>query len=163
MTQQAHVSSVDAIEAFRANLLTYASKARPLLEEACDEVSRTRQWLEHDRSTYWENQVRRRSRILEDAQAALFSARLSNLRDARMAEQMVVVKARASLNEAQEKVARIQKWNRDFDQKIQPLLKELEQLRSILAADLPKAAGHLAQVVKRLDAYVMAAPPKEDA
>lgn len=163
MTQQAHVSSVDAIEAFRANLLTYAAQARPLLEDACDEVSRTRQWLQHDRWSYWENQVRRRSRVLEDAQAALFSAKLSNLRDARMAEQMAVVKARASLSDAQEKVARIKKWNRDFDQKVQPLLKELEQLRSILAADLPKAGAFLAQVVKSLDAYAMAAPSKEDA
>jgi hypothetical protein len=162
MAQQAHVSSVEAIEAFRANLLLYISKARPVLEDACDDVARTRQWLELDRLTYWENQLRKRSRALEEAQAALFSARLSNLREARTAEQMAVVKARNSLNEAQEKLSRIRKWNREFDHHVQPLLKELEHLRTMLSTDLPKAAAHLAQVVKTLDAYAAVASPKAD-
>jgi hypothetical protein len=161
MAQPAHVRSVEAIEAFRANLLVYAAKARPVLEDACDEVLRTRDWLERDRWTFWENQLRRRTRTLDEAQAALFSARLSNLREARTAEQIAVVKARAAVNEAQEKLARIRKWRRDFDHLVQPLLKELEQLRAMLAADLPKAAAHLAQVVKTLDAYLATASEKE--
>ena len=48
MADRAHVSSVDTIEAFRANLIAYLAKARPLLEDAADEVSRTRQWLAGD-------------------------------------------------------------------------------------------------------------------
>jgi len=163
MAQPAHVRSVEAIEAFRANLLVYAAKARPVLEDACDEVLRTRDWLERDRWTFWENQLRRRTRTLEEAQAALFSARLSNLREARTAEQMAVVKARAAVNEAQEKLGRIRKWRRDFDYLVQPLLKELEQLRAMLAGDLPKAATHLRHVVKTLDAYLATASEKEHA
>ena len=159
---QAHVSSVEAIEAFRAKLLVYSAKARPVLEDACDEVLRTRQWLEHDRWIFWEGELRRRTRVLEEAQAALFSARLANLREARTAEQMAVIKARASVEEAQEKLARIKKWHRDFDHLVQPLLKELEHLRTILSADLPKAAAALTQTVKMLDAYAMASPPKEN-
>lgn len=157
MAQPAHVSSIGAIEDFRARLLVFLSQAKPVLEDACDEVARTRQWLQHERSGYWENQVRRRSRVMEEAQAALFSAKLSNLREARTAEQMAVVKARASLNEAQEKLVRVRKWNRDFDHQVQPLLKELEQLRTMIGGDLPKAAAHLAQVIKGLDAYMAVA------
>ena len=33
MPQRAHVTSLSAIEAFRANLIVYLSKARPTLEE----------------------------------------------------------------------------------------------------------------------------------
>jgi len=153
MAEQAHVSSIDAIEIFRAELIAYLSKTRPVVEDACDEVARTREWIENDRRVYWENQARRRGRVLEDAQQALFSAKLSNLREVRTAEQMAVVKARRSLEEAHTKLRKIRKWTRDFDHKVQPLVKELEHLRSLLASDLPKAAVHLAQVVKALDAY----------
>src|SRR5688572_11926780 len=154
MAERAHVSSVDAIETFRAELIAYVSKTRPIVEDACDEISRTREWLENDRRVYWENQARRRERILEDAQQALFSAKLSNLRDVRTAEQMAVLKARRSVEEAHAKLRRIRKWIRDFDNKVQPLLKELEHLRSLLASDLPRAALGLAQVVKKLEAYM---------
>jgi len=161
MPQQAHVSSVEAIEAFRAKLLVYGAKARPVMEDVIDEVSRTQHWLEHDRRTFWESQLRRRTRALEEAQAALFSARLSKLREARTAEQTAVVKARAAVDEAQEKLARIRKWHRDFDHLVQPLLKQLEHLRTILAADLPKATASLTETVKMLDAYVMVRPERE--
>jgi hypothetical protein len=153
MAEQAHVRSIDAIENFRAELIAYLSKTRPILEDACDEVSRTREWLENDRRLYWETQARRRERVLEDAQQALFSARLSNLRDVRTAEQMAVVKARQSVEEAHGKLRKIRKWSRDYDNRIQPLVKELEHLRTLLATDLPKAALYLAQVIKALEAY----------
>ena len=153
MAEQAHVTSFDAIEAFRAELIAYLSKTRPIVEDACDEVARTREWIESDRRVYWENQARRRERALEDAQQALFSAKLSNLRDVRTAEQMAVVKARRAVDEAHSKLRKIRKWTREYDNKLQPLLKELEHLRSMLGVDLPKAALHLAQVVKALEAY----------
>ena len=160
MPQQAHVSSVHAIETFRSSLLTYLAKARPVLEDACDEINRQRDWLERDRRLYWENQLRRRRRALEDAEAALFSARLSNLRDVRTAEQMAALRARNALKEAEDKLKRINKWVRDFDHLVQPRLKELERLRSLLATDLPKAAHHLSEIIKTLDAYQMVSPGK---
>lgn len=153
MADQAHVTSFEAIEVFRAELIEYLSKTRPIVEDACDEVARTHEWIESDRRVYWENQARRRERILEDAQQALFSAKLSNLRDVRTAEQMAVMKARRSVEEAHGKLRKIRKWTREFDNRLQPLLKELEHLRSLLGVDLPKAALHLTQVVKALEAY----------
>lgn len=160
MPDQAHVTSVHAIESFRGDLINFVTKAKPVLEEACDEVLRTREWLEQDRRVFWENQVRRRSRALEDAQQALFSAQLSKLRNVTTAEQMAVAKARRALAEAEEKVRAIKKWTRDFDELVQPLLKKLEQLRSMLARDMPQAAIHLAEVVKSLDAYAQIASEK---
>ena len=153
MAEQAHVTSIEAIEIFRAELIAYLSKTRPIVEDACDDVSRTREWIRTDRRIYWENQLRKRGRILEDAQQALFSAKLSNLREVRTAEQLAVLKARRSVEEAQTKLRKIKRWTRDFDHRVQPLVKELEHLRSLLGTDLSKAAVHLGQVVKALDAY----------
>jgi len=159
MAERAHVTSVDAIESFRAALIAYLGKARPLLEDASDEVSRTRQWLESDRRVFWENQVRRRTKIFQEAQQAVFSARLSNLRETTTAEQVAVQRAKRALNEAEEKLRIVKKWSMEFDHRADPLVKQLESLRTMLGNTMPKAASHLAQVVKTLDAYAGVAPP----
>src|SRR3954469_21062433 len=101
---EAHISSLDALKAFRANLLIYMSKARPTLEEVGADVARTRNWVENDQRTLWEGQMRRRTRNLEEAQAALFSANMSNLRDATVAEQTAVVKAKQARAAAEDKL-----------------------------------------------------------
>jgi hypothetical protein len=158
MPDQAHVSSVDAVDLFRAALLVYVSKARPVLEDACDEVSRMRQWLQTSQRIHWENEVRKRTRILENAQQALLSANIANLREPGMAEKLAVTKAKRALTEAEDKLKQVKRWNRDFDQQVGPLVKQLEQVRTMLVNDMPKAAVHLSQVVKTLDAYANVAP-----
>lgn len=154
----AHVTSTDAIESFRANVIVYLAKTRPLLEDACDEVMRVRQWLQQDRRMHWENQVRRRTRELENANQALYSSRLANLREVTTAEQAAVLRAKRALDEAQEKLRLVKRWTLEFDQRVGPLVKQLEQLRTMLSNDMPKAAIHLAQVLKTLEAYANVAP-----
>ena len=158
MAERAHVTSVEAIESFRASIIAYLGKARPVLEDACDEVFRTRQWLQHDRRVYWENQLKRRRKVLEEAEQTLFGARLGNLREATTAEVAAVTRARRALNEAEEKLRLVKRWTLEFDNRVQPLVKELEGLRTMLANDMPKAAAHLAQVIKALDAYAGVKP-----
>ena len=155
----AHVTSTEAIASFRASLIVYLAKARPILEDGCDEVSRTRQWLQHDRRTHWENQLRRRTRELENAQQALYSARLANLREPTQAEQSAVQRAKRALTEAEDKLKMIKRWSLEFDQRVGPLVKQLEQLRTLLANDMPKGAVHLAQVLKVLEEYANVARP----
>jgi galactokinase len=160
MPSPANVSSVEALEAFRASLILYLSKARPALEEVNADVLRLRVWLQTEQRIHWENQLRRRKRELEDAQQALFSAKLSNLREATSAELQAVQKAKRRLDEAEEKLRRIKHWAREFDHRSEPLVKELERLHTALAADLPQAIAWLAQAVKTLDAYASVAAPK---
>src|ERR1043166_2671189 len=90
MPQRAQVTAIEALEEFRASLIVYLSKARPTLEEVSADVLRTRLWLENEQRTHWDNQVRRRHKELEQAQAELFSARISNLRKESAAEVMAV-------------------------------------------------------------------------
>jgi hypothetical protein len=156
MPQGAHVTSTEAIEAFRASLLVYLSKARPILEDACDEVSRTRQWLQQEQRLHWENIRRRRVKQLEQAQQALYSATLANLREPTAAEQAAVSQAKRALNEAEEKLKLLKRWTLEFDGRVGPLLKQLEQLRTLLANDMPKAAVYLMQLLKALAAYAAA-------
>src|ERR1041384_6295544 len=128
----ANVTSSEAIEACRAALLVYLSKTRPILDDTSDDVSRTREWIETDRRLHWENEVRRRAKALEAAQQALYSARLSDLRDVTTAEQNAVNRARRALAEAEEKLRLVKRWTVEFDRRAAPLAKQLEQVRTML-------------------------------
>lgn len=159
MANQAKVTSVEALEGFRASLVLYLSKARPTLEEAADEVSRTRAWLQDDRRRHWETEVRRRARALEEAEAELFSSRLSSFREATAVQQLAVHKAKRALAEAEEKLDRVRKWNRDFENQADPLVKQVQGLHTFLVTDMAKAVAFLAQLIRTLEAYTEATPP----
>lgn len=158
MPQRAHVTSVEALEAFRARLVVYAAQARSALEEITSDATRTRLWLENDQRTAWENHVRRRARALDEAQQALFSSRISSLRVESSAEQLQVQRAKRSLEEAQDKLRVVKAWNRDYDNRVQPLLKQMEKLHSVLTHDLVQAAAYLAQAVSTLSDYAAFRP-----
>jgi hypothetical protein len=153
--EQAQVTSTEAIERFRARLIVYRDKAKPLLADAADEVARTRDWLQ-ERRRHWEFELRRRKRELEDAQQALFSARFSNLREVKSAEQLAVHRAERALAEAEENLAHVRRWSTAFDHQTGPLLKQVEQLRGIAASNVVKGEEYLRRVLAALDLYTQA-------
>ncbi len=159
MPDRAHVTSLDALESFRANLIVYVSKARPALEEVGSDVQRLRVWLENDRRSYWENEVRRRGRALQEAQQALFSAKLSSFREAGSVEAMMVQRAKRALDEADAKLRVVKQWNRVFDNRVSPLVKQMEKLQTVLANDMTEAVVFLAQAIRTLEAYADIRPP----
>src|SRR5687768_10917158 len=113
MSNQARVSSVEALDAFRANLIVFLSKSRRCLDDAGDELRRTRLWLQHDQRVHWENQVRKSRRVLEAAEQELFSAKLSDLRDNVSFQQNAVRKAKAALAHAEERLRNVKAWTRN--------------------------------------------------
>lgn len=153
MPQKAHVTSLDALESFRSNLIVYLSQARPALDEVSADVLRTRMWLENEQRMHWENQMRRRAKELEQAQQALFSSRLSTLLKESAAEQFAVHKAKAAVAEADSKLRTLKKWDREFEGRVQPLAKQMEKLHTVLSNDMVKAVAYLTQAISTLAAY----------
>src|SRR5690349_2579642 len=97
MPEQARVTSLEALQTFRSHLIIYLSQARPLLEEVSAGVLHTHLWLENEQRTHWENQIRRRTKELQQAQQYLFSARLGSLSHGMSAEQLAVHRAKRTL------------------------------------------------------------------
>ena len=158
MADKAQVTSLEALEAFRSRLIVYLSQARPALEEVSAEVIRTRTWLETDQRAHWEGQLRRRLKALEQAQQALFSSRLGVLRKESAAEQMAVHRAKHAAEEAETKLRVIKKWSREFDGRVQPLVKQTEKLHTVLTNDMVKAVNFLTQAIGTLAAYAEIQP-----
>lgn len=156
MATQAQVTSVEAIEAFRAALILFVSQARPALEEISGEVVRARLWLQNDQRRLWENEWRQRSKKLEQALQEMLTARLAGARETVSLHQMTVHRAQQAVREAEDKLKRLKRWDRELEDRAAPLLKEIEQLHSYLTAEMPKAVAYLSQVVRTLDAYANA-------
>ncbi|MGZ8939694.1 MAG: hypothetical protein ACXW32_10830 [Limisphaerales bacterium] len=154
MADYAEVTSIDAIADFRTALLIYISKVRPLLDDSADEVFRTREWLRASQRVHWENQVRARTRALTDAQQALFSAELAKLRPPSSAELAAVHQAKRALAEAEDKLRTIKRVSTSFEREALPCLKQVENLRSVVATDLQGAVHYLDRIVTTLERYV---------
>lgn len=159
--QQANVRSVEVLEAFRANLIVYTSRARATLEEVSSDVLRARLWIEDDQRIYWEGQLRKRAKALEAAQQALFGARLSILDQQSSAQQMDVHRAKRAVEEGEAKLRVLKRWVRDFDGRVQPLVKQVEKLHTVLSNDLTKAIAELTQTINTLAAYAEIRAPAE--
>src|SRR5688572_28030126 len=134
----ARITSLDALESFRAALIVFLSTARRSADEVVEQVKRVRLWLQQDQRLHWEGQIRRRRKLLDLAKQELFSARLSGLRMSTTAQENAVRKAEAAVAEAEEKLRNVKRWSRDFDHMVDPMVKRLEGLRYYLDYDLPK-------------------------
>ncbi|MGO8767068.1 MAG: hypothetical protein ACLQSR_18285 [Limisphaerales bacterium] len=162
MSGQAQITSVEAIELFRAALIVFISRARPVLEESSGEVTRMHLWLENEQRRYWQDQLRARAKGLEQAKQELFTARMSAFQETTALLQMAVRRAERAVQEAEEKLKLLKRWDRELDNRSAPLLKEVEQLQGFLTADMPRAVASLAETVKILDAYTGATAPRPE-
>ena len=159
MAERAKVTSVEAVESFRAALIVYLKSARATLEEACDEILRARAWVQEDRRPFWQNEMRIRGRKLEETRAELFSARLSQFQESTALRLMAVQRAEHAIRDGEAKLSVIKKWSRELENQTDPLLKQLNQLQGFLTTDMARAVAYLAQVVKTLDAYASVTAP----
>lgn len=153
MSDHARVESIQAIAEFRTALLVYISKIRPLLDDAADEVFRTREWLRVDQRVHWENEFRKRSRQLSDAQQAQFSAEISNLRDPSSAEINAAHQARRALAHSEEKLRLIKRLAGNFEKESMPRVKQIDSLRALVGTDLVAASHFLDRVISSLERY----------
>ena len=159
MADRAQVTSVEAVESFRADLVVYLTRARSVLEEACDEVLRTRLWVQNDQRRFWEHEMKIRARKLEEARAELFSAQLSQFQQSSSLQLMAVQRTERAARDAEDRMAHLKKWSRELENRTDPLVKQLNQLQSFLITDMSHAVAYLAQVVTTLEAYADVAAP----
>ena len=162
MPDKAQITSVEAIESFRANLIVFLGQARPVLEEVSNEMIRARQWLQGEQRAFWQQELRLRARKLEEAKQELFTATLSKFQDSTALRLMEVQRAQRAIAEAEAKLGVLKKWDRELENRAAPLLKQTEQLQGFLATDMARAVAYLDQALKALDAYRHVAPSRAE-
>ena len=163
MAEQANVSSIDALEAFRADLIRFVEKARVALEDAEGGVRRTRTWLDVDHSNHWMTQMKQRLKQLKQAEAEYYNARITRPDESHAPHKMAVAKARRRVEEAEEKLRVLKRWRMQFDNRVTPLLRRLDPAFYLVGNHLPKGVHALGESIKALQAYAEKGPAPKPA
>lgn len=154
MAEHANISSLEALEAFRSNLIVYATKSRNALHQITDEIRRTKMWLENDQKMHWEMEIRRRKRVLDQAEGELLTAKRSSLRNDVSAQILAVRRAKAAVEEAELKLRNVKRWAQNFESTLEPVSKKLQRMGNFLNHDLPKSVQYLDQTQNTLQGYL---------
>jgi hypothetical protein len=158
MSDQVKITSIDALEAFRADLIQYVAKARVALEDAEGEVRRTRSWLDMDRTGHWAGQCKQWTKACEQAEAELYNVTLTRPQESHAFQKMAVLKARRKLEEAEGKLRVVQHWRQIFENRTTPLLRRLDPMFFMVDRQLPQGIHALGEAVKALQAYAEKGP-----
>lgn len=158
MSAQARISSIDALESFRADLVQFIEKARVALENAEGEIRRTRTWLDVDRANHWTAQMRLRVKQLEQAEAELYNATITRPKESHSFHKMAVAKAQRRVVEAEEKLRVLKHWRQHFDNRVTPLLRQLDPAFLLVSRHLPQGVQMLGESIKALQHYAEKGP-----
>jgi len=157
--ESAKVTSIDALDSFKASLIVYLDQAGGILDGINDDVVRTRVWLETDRQPHWKKLVHQRTKELAHAEQELMTARLSDLPETVKARRMAVTKAKLALHEAEEGLVRVKHWIRGYETQAGSRLKLVTKLRNLLESDMRKAVAFLEGAAASLADYAEMTPP----
>jgi hypothetical protein len=160
---QAKVERLDALETFRSALIQFIARGRQQTNETLENVRRMRNWLSQDRRPFWEAEIRRRRHKLDEAEALLFSARMSPLKEKTFKQEEDVRRCRAALAEAEEKLRNVKRWTRDYDSVVEPMTRPIDRFRETLEVDLPKGVLFLVNAIKTLEDYTQMRPTSGEA
>jgi hypothetical protein len=140
-------------------LIVFLSQMKPAIDEPAGEVVRLKFWLENEQREFWENQLRRRQRRLEEAQKELFNARLASVPESSSLQYLAVQQAQRAVQEAEHKLGLLKKWARELEDLTSPLLKQIGQLQGFVVNDMAKAVQFLTQSIQTLAAYAESGAP----
>ena len=159
MATEAHVSSIAALDDFRAALVIYLERTGRILDDVNGEVVATREWLQTDRQAHWQHVIRRREKELAQAEAELLTARLSGNPGAIQDRRLVAQRARNALEEAQAGLARVRRWLRHYETEVEARAKVVHQVRQMIGYDMTKAVAYLQNAATTLADYAALAAP----
>ena len=158
MSTSAHVDSIDALKTFRVALIKFAEEANAALATAEAEMQRTVGWLERDQLSFWQMQIRKRQEVLSRAQEALRMKKLFPDASGRLPppveEEKAVRRAKATLEEAEQKLANTKKYTRVLQKEFMDYKGGVARFSTCVGAEIPVAISRLDRMVSRLEAYV---------
>lgn len=158
MSQAARVESIERLKDLRVALCLFAESARTGLLEADSEIQRVGLWLKNEQLRYWKSQIVSRSELLTRAKIALNQKKLTKTplggHYSCVDEEKALQLARRRLEEAETKLANVQKWNRRLDEEVFEYKGQVQALGRMVDSELPTAIARLDRMIESLESYV---------
>lgn len=163
----ARVEDIDAIKQMRVSLIKYCESVSVALASADSDVMRIQSWLANEQVPFWTTQIRKRAELLSRAQEALRHKLLYPDATGRpqsvVDEQKAVKKAKAMLEEAEQKLIATKAYVRKIEQKQNDYRGSVQRLATQVQSMLPDAAVKLGNLVTTLERYAAVDQPTEAA
>ena len=164
MSTSANIDSFDAIKAFRAALIKFASAAGSSLTEADADMMRTLNWLDREQTSYWQTQIRKRQEFVSRCKEAVRQKKVFKDATGRtpsaVDEEKVLQKALKHLDEAEQKLVAVRKWRGRLQKEIDLYKGAIQGFATAIEADVPTAVATLDKALKSLEAYVALKAPE---
>jgi hypothetical protein len=164
MSNSANIDSFDAIKAFRAALIKFASAAGSSLTEADADMMRTLNWLDREQTSYWQTQIRKRQEFVSRCKEAVRQKKVFKDATGRtpsaVDEEKVLQKALKHLDEAEQKLVAVRKWKGRLQKEIDLYKGSIQGFATAIEADVPTAVATLDKALKSLEAYVALKAPE---
>jgi hypothetical protein len=161
MAQAARVTSLEALETFKALMCKFGTEAGNALCGIELQIRRAFEWLE-DQQKFWQREVRRREELVSRAKNDLIQRqyRADGGRGPGTTEQeKALEEALEMLQQARDKVENCKHWTRALPREVIECQGPSRQLTGMLEADLKHAVALLDRKIKTLEAYVAIAAP----
>lgn len=163
MNRSANVQSIDALDRFRAALITFAESTDLGLTMIRMELDRFVDWLEHDQLKYWQHEIRLREDRVNEAKTDLHRCLAATVDPNRTPscyqEKKALELAKRRLEESQEKLEAVRRWIPPVRQAVLEYRMRAEPLASALLGDVPKATRLLESLARQLASYLELSAP----
>jgi hypothetical protein len=165
MDSQARVASLDRVQDFRAAYAKFGDAARQALLGVELEIRRMLDWLEKDQVAFWKAEIRRREEKVNEAKAALHRKRITATFGHVVSDTDEIValrKAKARLEEAEEKLKLVKQWYLLIEQEVNEYRGPSQTLGNLLDADVPRALASLDRTLATIEGYLQIATPSAE-
>jgi hypothetical protein len=158
----ARVEDIEILKVFRAAMFKFAEASGVALADAESELHRTINWLENEQMSKWQNEHRKRQRILGEAREKLRMKKVfagpAGTKQSTVDEEKLVKIATAKVLEAEQKILACKKWNRQLQKEMLMYKGQTQRFATAISVDIPLGAAVLGNMIVRLEAYASLAP-----
>ena len=162
MKPGADVNSIDALRAFRAELVRYLHDLAATLEMLNIQSNRANDWIESDRARYWPRQIKRAEDALVEARNALLRCKMASVEGQNKScvdEKKTVERWVKRLRYCEQTVRDLSGWRQKMRHQTDEFTTRISRLATYAENDLPKAIASLDRMIKALEKYTQTATP----
>ncbi|NNM27042.1 MAG: hypothetical protein HKO59_13840 [Phycisphaerales bacterium] len=161
MRKTADVRSIAALRDAKAAIAEFREVTSVALSEAQSDVQRTLWWIQNDRRTFWQHELRRREEQVNQARSELYRAKLAAMDDRAscIVERKALEKAERRCEEARQKIEAVKRWARMLEREYMLYRGQVQGLARTVEVDLPRGEAQLEIMMDRLDAYLREQTP----
>jgi hypothetical protein len=161
MSQAARVTSIDAIEQFKAAWCRFGTDAGNALANLDLQMRRAFDWLD-EQASFWKREIRRREELVVRAKGELLQRQYSNRAGTGPGttdQEIALEAAKARLHEAESKLRNCQHWSQTLPREMMECQGPARQLTGVLESEFKTALGVLEQKILALEAYLALTAP----